>query len=58
MMSDNQAAKRDKLWEICSAYVKDMRISCPETVYQSDRVIEGAYELIEKMCDIVGYVDE
>jgi hypothetical protein len=27
-----------------------------ETIYQTDRVIENAYEFIEEICNVVGYV--
>lgn len=30
-------------------------VSCPETISQSDHVIEDAYELIEQLADVVGY---
>lgn len=30
-------------------------IYCHETIYQSDNVIQNAYEFIERLCDIVGY---
>lgn len=31
------------------------KISCAETIHQSDRVIENAYQLIEDLATIVGY---
>ena len=46
------------LWNKCLEFVESQRISCAETIYQSDRVIENAYEFIEDVCDIVGYIDE
>jgi len=33
-------------------------ISCPETIYQTDRVIVDAYEFIERLVEIVGYKEE
>ena len=47
----------DDLEEYCRLFVQRMRISCPETIYQTDRVIENAYEFIEGICERVGYVD-
>lgn len=47
-----------ELWKTCKGFVDEQTISCAECVYQSDRVIENAYELIEKICDIVGYWQE
>jgi hypothetical protein len=49
--------KGQKLLELCEAFVGAQEITCPESVYQSDRVIENAYELIEDICNIVGYWD-
>lgn len=42
----------------CEQFIQDQRISCAETVYQSDRVILNAYEFIEGVCDIVGYAQQ
>ena len=39
----------------CRGFIDHNRIGCPETIYQSDRVIENAYEFIEQICEIVGY---
>lgn len=50
--------EEQKLWAACSEFVKDQTIFCVESVYQSDRVIENAYEFIEKVCNIVGYYKE
>lgn len=43
------------LEEICKEFIKAMRISCSETIYQTDRVIENAQEFIEEVCEKVGY---
>lgn len=48
---------RDALVKLCVDFVEEQHIYCAETIYQSDRVIENAYEFIEKICDIVGYKD-
>lgn len=45
----------DGLHQLVQDFVKDNDITCAETIYQSDRVIENAYELIHKMVEIVGY---
>lgn len=47
--------KEQELFDLCGRFVAEQQISCPEAVYQTDRVIENAYELIESICDIVGY---
>lgn len=45
----------DPLHTLVRKFVADQRITCSETVYQSDRVIENAYELIDEAVKIVGY---
>lgn len=52
-MTDEE--KKQLLWEHCQKFIKDNRISCAETIYQCDWVIEKAYEFVEGACDIVGY---
>lgn len=50
--------KEDVLRGLVEAFVQEQRISCAETIYQSDRVIENAYEFIQRLCDVVGYLQE
>lgn len=45
----------ERLLAHCRAFISKQGITCPETVYQCDWVIENAYEFIEGICDIVGY---
>lgn len=47
--------KRHLLYNLCKKFIEEQEITCGESVYQTDRVIENAYELIENICDIVGY---
>lgn len=49
-------SKKDFLWELCQNFIAAQEISCAECVYQSDRVIENAYEFIEDICNVVGYL--
>lgn len=49
---------RDILHKTCQQFIEKHRISCPETIYQTDHVIENAYALIEEICEIVGYYEE
>ncbi len=49
--------KQEELYKVVEDFIKGQEIYCAETVYQSDRVIENAYEFIEKCCDIVGYME-
>ena len=41
--------------KLCKKFIKDNEISCPETICQSDKVIQNAYDFIEEICEIVGY---
>jgi hypothetical protein len=45
----------DRLDDLCTRFVTEQRITCSECVYQSDRVIENAYQLIDDICKIVGF---
>ena len=45
------------LHALCLKFINDQKIDCAETVFQSDRVIENAYEFIREICDIVGYAE-
>lgn len=47
--------KEQTLWKIVEDFIKEQRIYGPETIGQSDRVIENAYDFIEDLCDVVGY---
>lgn len=44
-----------KLKEIVKRFVDDQRICGPETIYQSDRVIENAHGFINDLLEEVGY---
>lgn len=59
-MSLDEAIKPDEeslliLWEVCKKFVKTQNITGSENVYQSDRVIENAYQFIDDICKIVGF---
>ncbi|WP_316207356.1 hypothetical protein [Bradyrhizobium sp. SZCCHNR3118] len=49
--------QKDRLLEYCKAFIKEQRITCPETIGQCDWVILNAYAFIEGVCDIVGYAE-
>jgi hypothetical protein len=51
----NDAAKLEALWSLCEKFVREQEIRSRETVFQTDRVIENAYEFIAATCEIVGY---
>lgn len=45
------------LHALCLKFINDQKITCAETVFQSDHVIENAYGFIEDICEIVGYAE-
>ena len=45
----------DGLHKLVQDFIKEHGVSCSEAIYDNDAVIENAYELLEKMFDIVGY---
>lgn len=55
---DSDAAKGAQLLAIVREFVKAQRISFPEVIHQTDRVIENAYELIQDLVDVAGYLPE
>lgn len=48
----------EALWKVCTDFIDEQRIGCEEVIYQTDWVIENAYEFIERICDVVGYDEE
>jgi len=56
-MATTTNQKAMALLDLCEKFVNDQRISCPEAVYQTDRVIENAYDFITEVCEIVGYYE-
>lgn len=50
--------KEDELTKIVEKFILDQQIHCEENIYQSDRVIINAYEFIQELCDVVGYLPE
>ena len=47
--------KEQELFALCQKFIEKHNIWGDETIYQTDHVIENAYELIEDICNIVGY---
>jgi hypothetical protein len=43
------------LWNKCLEFVDTQDIWVPETIYQTDRVVENSQTFIEDVCNIVGY---
>lgn len=46
-----------ELYTVCLKFVIQNKISCPEDIYQTDEVSNNSLELIEDICNIVGYED-
>jgi len=57
-MDNTISLQKDKLFFLVEKFIKDHEISCGEAIYQSDFIIEDCYDLVESMCDIVGYYNE
>lgn len=54
-MNEPTHAELMALWNVCQKFINEQEIGCVETIYQTDWVIEHAYEFIEDVCDVVGY---
>jgi hypothetical protein len=50
-----QIDSKTSLWTLCEKFIKTNQISCPESIYQCDHVIENAHDFIAEICKIVGY---
>lgn len=46
------------LGEACIKFIEKHDISCPEVIYQTDKVALNALEFIEGICNVVGYAGE
>ena len=45
-----------ELYTVCLKFIIQNKIYCPEDIYQTDKVY-NSLELIEDICNIVGYED-
>ena len=54
-MSEEEQLQALELIAHCKKFITDQGIDCAETIYQTDWVIENAYEFIQEICEIVGY---
>lgn len=50
--------KKDQLWKIVEEFISKHEIRCEEQVFQTDRIIENAYELMADMFNVVGYLPD
>ena len=51
----NNSDSNVTLYALCKRFIDDNGITCPETIYQTDRVVLNALEFIEHVCENVGY---
>jgi hypothetical protein len=58
LRSGGDAGDAERVVNRIKSFISEHRISCVETVYQTDRVQEHATELIEDLCELVGYYNE
>jgi hypothetical protein len=56
MNKEPSHAELKALWDVCVKFIETQEIGCAETIYQSDRVIENATQLVEDVCNVVGYL--
>ena len=53
--SAEDIAKGLELLKLTKAFIAKQQIAVPETIYQTDRVIENAYGFIEDLANVAGY---
>lgn len=49
---------KEMLWSHCLGFINAQKITDAECVYQSDHVIQNAYDFVGGICEIVGYCKE
>lgn len=54
---EQRAKTAETILLIVDSFIAGQGITCSETIYQTDRVIENAYEFIERLCDAAGYAE-
>ena len=59
-VSANHTAELSKedLYNYVRKFIAEQKISCPESIHQSDRVSLSACDFVEKCCEYVGYAQE
>ena len=58
MNTEPSVAEMAALWNVCLKFIEEQNISCEETIWQCDWVIENAYNLIGDICNVVGYNED
>lgn len=59
-MIDDEPSVKDMaaLWRICANFIEKHEIGCAESIYQRDRIAENVLQLLEDICDEVGYTED
>ena len=47
-----------ELFDLCREFIKENKIDCSETIYQTDRIAENSLEFIESICELIGYHED
>ena len=47
-----------ELFDLCREFIKENKIDCSETIYQTDKVAENSLEFIESICELIGYHED
>lgn len=55
---NDERGRAKKLMEACDDFITHNKIRCAETIGQVDSVQEKMPDLVEKICDILGYYEE
>lgn len=56
-MTEPTHAELMALWKVCKDFVEEYEIGCVEQIWQTDSVLIAAPELVESVCNVVGYVE-
>lgn len=57
-MNDEPSVKEmAALWNACMNFIENHEISCAESIWQMDSTLIAAPELVEEVCEIIGYVE-
>ena len=58
MINDEPSVKEmAALWNACVNFIKEHEIGHVEQIWQIDSIILASTELVESVCEIVGYVE-
>ena len=51
----DEVKRREQLWCICSDFISEQNITCYEKIYSSDVIASKSFDLIESICNLIGY---